>query len=341
MRVLGLDIGGANLKGADNAGVARTQAFELWKDPAALGGALRDFIAQFTRAERLAVTMTGELCDCFASKRQGVNTILDAVAQAAGPTPIAVWCNDGRWRNLPEARRHPLVVAAANWLALAKFACRFAPSESALLIDIGSTTTDIVPLSQGQPMPRGRTDPERLAARELVYTGVRRTPVCALLGPEVAAELFATTLDVYLTLGWIAEDPADCSTADGRPATRLHAHSRLARMLCADAEACTAHQGEVLARRAFEKQAACLGDAVQAVISSGCVNDPPRASPATVILSGAGEFLARKVLDRMPIARAAKIVSLTESLGVATSHAACAYAVAMLLAEDDSREFHA
>src|SRR5258708_819144 len=147
------------------------------------------------------------------------------------------------------ARKSPLQVAAANWLALATYAGRFVPEGPALLLDIGTTTTDIIPLFNGKPIPRGRTAPERLASCELVYTGVRRTPRCALMGSCGAAEFFAPTLDVHLILDFIAEDPADCNTADGRPATKTAAHARLARMMCADLETSTPEERRGLALR--------------------------------------------------------------------------------------------
>src|SRR5262249_28582161 len=154
--------------------------------------ALRELLRGLPNADLLAVTMTGELCDCFATKREGVHAILEAVEQVAGSRPVWVWLNDGRLVRPAVARAEPLRAAAANWLALATFAGRLAPVGPALLIDVGSTTTDIVPLCDGRPVPRGRTDPERLGCGELLYTGVRRTPLCALLGATAAAELFAT-----------------------------------------------------------------------------------------------------------------------------------------------------
>src|SRR5579884_2539286 len=175
--VLGLDIGGANLKAAHTDGQARSVPFELWKQPKRLPDVLRRLIHDLPSANELAVTMTGELCDCFRSRRHGVLAILDAVAAAAGQTPVRIWGNDGRFADPPEARRKPLQVASANWLALAAFAGRYVPQGPALVIDIGSTTTDIVPLLDGRPMPQGRTDSERLGCSELVYTGVRRTPL--------------------------------------------------------------------------------------------------------------------------------------------------------------------
>src|SRR5262249_41491473 len=161
------------------------------------------------------------------------------VSIVAGSCPVGVWQMGGGFVDLQGARAKPLTVAAANWHALATFCGRHVPRGPALLVDAGSTTTDIVPLHDGRPAPRGWTDPDRLRCRELVYSGVRRTPLCALMGGEGAAELFATTLDVYLVLGLIAEDAVDCRTADGRPATRVAAHGRLARMLCADTETLT------------------------------------------------------------------------------------------------------
>jgi (4-(4-[2-(gamma-L-glutamylamino)ethyl]phenoxymethyl)furan-2-yl)methanamine synthase len=326
--VLGLDVGGANLKAAHTNGAARSRPFALWKDSGGLADALRGLVAETPSADLLAVTMTGELCDCFESKRQGVNAILDAVETASAGKPVRVWRTDGRFVDLTAVCREPLMAAAANWLALATFAGRYAPKGPALLIDIGSTTTDIVPLQDGRPVPKGRTDPERLRSGELVYSGVRRTPLCAIMGAEGAAELFATTLDVYLLLGSIAEDAADHNTADGRPATKSAAHARLARMVCADQETSTIEEREKLANRILLKQVNTLHYAVEQV--SGLLREPPR----TIVLAGEGEFLALPVLNNQSAFPPCPIVGLWETLGAGISRAACAYAVAVLAAEE-------
>ena len=141
-----------------------------------------------------------------------------------------------------EARELPHLAAASNWHALARFACRFVRGASGLLVDIGSTTTDIVPMVGGRPRPRAVDDTGRLVSGELVYSGVGRTPVCAVVrhlpwrGGEcpVAAELFATTADAYVVLGEMTEEPTATWTADGRPLTVEHSRARLARMICAD-----------------------------------------------------------------------------------------------------------
>jgi hypothetical protein len=297
---------------------------------------LHELVAPLPPFESLAVTMTGELCDCFENKRQGVAAILDAAESVAGPRPVRVWQTDGRLVEPAVARSEPLLTASANWHALATYAGRFVPSGPALLIDVGSTTTDIVPLMDGKPVSRGRTDFERLRSGELIYTGIRRTPLCALLGADGMAELFATTLDVYLVLGKQAEDPGDRRTADGRPATRQAAHARLARMIGADLETSTDPERRELALRVCNRQMLLIRQGME----KSARHLP--GLPTTVILAGSGEFLARAAVElpldapsRMPAVSA--IISLGEQLGPAISQAACAHAVAVLANELDTR----
>ncbi len=143
------------------------------------------------------------------------------------------------------------------------------------------------------------------------------------------AELFATTLDIYLVLGDIAEEPSNHDTADGRPATRFAAEARLARMLGADLETSTADDREHLAKRAFLKQAHTVGTALAAI--AGSLPD----SPQTIVLAGDGEFLARTALTQAPSAKRGHLVSLKAQLGAPLSQSACAYAVAVLASEEN------
>src|SRR5262245_47680177 len=124
LNVLGVDIGGANLKAAHSNGSARQASFELWKNPGGLIEALKEFLHRWPSYDLLAVTMTGELCDCFETRREGVESILSAVATAAGQVPVWIWQIDRRFASIPEAAKQPLRSASANWLALATFAGR-------------------------------------------------------------------------------------------------------------------------------------------------------------------------------------------------------------------------
>jgi probable H4MPT-linked C1 transfer pathway protein len=355
--ILGLDIGGANLKAATADKRAISVPFPLWKQPDKLPTALAELVAEFPDAKELAVTMTGELCDCFETKRDGVNAIIAAVRFASAARPIHVWSTDGVFLDSEEAKRTHMKVAAANWHALATFAGSYVPEGRAILVDVGSTTTDIIPILDGKPVPVGKTDYDRLFSGELVYTGARRTPVCAVLLGIVASELFATTLDAYLILGMIPEGPDDRDTADGRPATRQCASARLARMYCADVEMVPEDNIRTLAEGIRDQQLKRLRGGIGTVrdrLELMPANLPPRCvvesridtllaaqddSKAAelhelltmydvkYILSGSGEFLAQLAI--LPPHH----TSLNDRLGATVSACAPAYAVAVLATE--------
>ena len=344
--ILGLDIGGANLKAATPDKRAISVPFPLWKQPDKLPAALAELVAKFPDAEELAITMTGELCDCFETKRDGVHAIIAATRFASAGRRIRVWSTDGAFVDSEEAKRDHLKVASANWHALATFAGRYVPEGRTILIDVGSTTTDIIPILDGKPVPEGKTDHDRIFTRELLYTGVRRTPVCALLGWNGTAEFFATTLDVYLTLGMIPENMADTDTADGRPATKAHARARLCRMLGGDAETVAVENIKSLVEGLYEQQR----DRIQyceAIVRSRLETMPSSRMPGyatnpeldelsagdrvTYIVSGAGEFLARRAACLLD--EPGEDISLTDRLGPAVSACAPAYAVAVLATE--------
>jgi probable H4MPT-linked C1 transfer pathway protein len=312
-------------------GRACTQPFALWKAPERLVDELKALLDGRPSFDRIALTMTGELCDCFESKRKGILHILDAVEAVAGGAPVSVWTNAGTFVTLAEARSKPLPAASANWLALATVAGRLAPPGPALLIDVGTTTTDVIPLLDGRPVPKGRTDAERFASRELVYVGWRRTPLCALMGVSTtAAELYATTLDAYLLLRVVDEKPDDLDTADGRPATRAAANRRLSRMLGGDLETTTQRECDELACEINFKVAGQISLAAEQVCKR--LAGPLQA----VIASGSGECLVRGVRQFSlfpPTAKDCQLISLTKELGDAGSTAACAYAVAVLCQE--------
>ncbi len=325
-RILGLDIGGANLKAAHTDGLAHTKAFALWRHPDGLTKELTQLASVLPAFDEVAVTMTGELCDCFATKREGVDAIVKSVREAFPHSRIVFWSIGGGFVDFDAARIEPLQLAAANWLASAHLVGKLFPRENALFVDAGSTTTDILFIRKGLPEPRGFTDSERLASSELVYTGVRRTPICALVD-GVAAEFFATIDDAYLLLGSIPERPGDTDTADGRDATVIHAHARMSRMICGDGESVSASTAQNLARQALEIQWSRVSSAIDRVCAA-------RPAVERVVIAGSGEILARSAIARSH-QNAAPITPLSDVLGPSLSVAACAYAVALLAAEAD------
>ena len=331
---LALDIGGANIKAANGSDYAESYPFALWKEPHSLAQQIRSIISDAPACDHLVVTMTGELADCFATKADGVKFILKAVATGSDNRHTRVYRVDGKQVTPVVAANAPLLVAAANWHALASFATRFAGSGPALLIDVGSTTTDVIPLVQGKPAAVGKTDTERLLAGELVYTGVERSPVCAVLQStnfrgracQIVQEFFATMRDVYLIQEKLPEDPACNDTADHRAATKPNARARLARMLAADLEEFNHRDAVALANEAAAAQTALLQASILRVVENMADK------PTKLILSGHGEFLAAAALVGTALESLSR-VSLTGEIGPVNSRCAPAYALAVLARE--------
>lgn len=332
--VLALDVGGANLKASDGDRYCASQPFPLWKNPAGLTDAIRALVADSSRPARWAVTMTGELCDCFETKREGVTAIVDAVIAAADGAEVRIYLTDGSLVAPDVAKQRHREAAASNWHALAEFAAQRISPRAGVLVDVGSTTTDIIPLAKRHAAAVGRTDTDRLAIGELVYTGVVRSPICAVT-PSLpwrgricgtAQEMFATTQDAYLTLGLLLESEHETDTADGRPATRAAARSRLARCICADAEMFDEEDAKKAAAVVKMAQARRIAEAFSRATPS--LIEPPQ----VVVVGGQGEFLAREALSQ--VGWAGSVISLSEELGPAASRVGPAFALARLAREN-------
>lgn len=332
---VGLDIGGANLKIADSDGSCRQIPFPLWKQPRQLRDELANLLDPYSRETRIGVTMTGELADCFTSSRVGVSAIIDAMQIAANGRSTHFWQTVGEFVEAEIAKEFWQLTAAANWHALATWAARAAPQGAALVIDMGSTTTDIIPTFHGLPMPSGRTDLERLRSHELLYFGISRTPICALVSElpvhgsmiPVAAEFFATTQDALLLTGKLPEDASDTGTADGRPATIEHAQRRLARCVCLDNEQLPLESALEIARHVEQTMSSRLASGLERVLSN--MNQHPE----TVLLSGSGAFLVDQVIDQSKLLGSSSITRLDKLVSPSASRCACAYAVMRLMSE--------
>jgi probable H4MPT-linked C1 transfer pathway protein len=348
VQVLGLDIGGANIKAATSDGLSEQLAFAIWKNPHLLGDQLRSLqLLHSTRPALVALTMTAELADCFVTRADGVRSIIETVAQVFPEVPVRVWLTSGEFATAEEAVDLPELAAAANWHALATWAGRAVPAGPALLIDLGSTTTDLVPLADGLPVSVGLNDLHRLAAGELLYTGARRTPVCSLVRhlplqlPDapatqwipIAAEFFATVHDVHLLTGSLPEEPLSLDTADGRPATRAAARNRLAHLFCCDASDLSADQLKAAAEWVSEQQIQLLQQAISRQLDALAALHPDQARAIRVMISGGGSWLAARALEELGDPRVAEILNLSEMFISSVSICAPAFAVARLAAE--------
>ena len=127
--------------------------------------------------------MTGELADIFPDRAAGVARHPRSPSPRSAPSRSAIAVYASR-RQLLSPRRTRAEDSDARRLGeLARDSAQLAAAQlgDGLLVDIGSTTTDIVPLRGGAVAARGSDDAARLACDELVYRGVVRTPVMAVV----------------------------------------------------------------------------------------------------------------------------------------------------------------
>ena len=187
--VLALDVGGANIKAADGTGWTHTEPFAMWRDALRLADVLTR-IARDVGPRRIVATMTGEIADCFAGRVEGVSHIvgaLAAAAEASGCGSPGIYRVDGRIVSPDDVATDPLSVAASNWHAVARLAASLVPHARALLVDIGSTTCDIVPLAGGRPAPdRQYADHYVGAAIGLAKRAVKDALRVGAVGPDGA-----------------------------------------------------------------------------------------------------------------------------------------------------------
>ena len=298
-----MDIGGANTKAARlEGGSLRTvsRPFEVWRDRDALAAVLREVAAEVAAQpqDAVAITMTAELSDAFRTKREGVGFVLDAAQAALGGHALSVLTTAGELVSVEDARARPWDVAAANWVATALAVAEVHPD--ALLIDVGSTTADVIPILDGRVAASARDDLGRLLAGELVYTGVLRTNLAAI-APRVpvpggwcpvSSEYFAISADVHLVLGHLAPEAYDCPTPDGRAATVAFARERIARLVCSDVEQLDTAEIDAIAAYLHGEQLRALEEAARRAQRT-------LAPDAPVVLVGSGAYLGRDVAARL------------------------------------------
>jgi len=346
-RVVGLDIGGANLKASlisvQDCSVmdykTAMKFFPLWRDgKERLPQAIKSLGLELDEADAqdaVALTMTAELSDAFFTKREGVIHVLNSVEEAFLDAPLRVLDNHARLLTSEEARRQPNLIAAANWPATGWLASQF--FESCIVVDVGSTTTSIIPVIDRVIAAAGRDDFDKLASGELVYTGCLRTNVAAIVNSlplrgrvrQLSSELFALSGDIHLILGNIRETDYRTETADGRGKSRREALGRLARVVCADIEMLAEDEIEEMARCLCEKQVERISEGLLLVkerVAEMHEGDIP------IVVTGMGkDFLARRAAESIGCGT---IVDLSDYVGAGAALASASVGVAWMLAAE-------
>jgi len=299
----GYDVGGAHLKIAlaDNGRTiaVRQIACPLWQGLGHLDAALAEAAALIARAEDHAVTMTGELCELFPDRQTGVRQILAHLSTELD-FDLRVYMGRRGFADIATAMVDPGNVGSMNFLASADLVARNLPD--ALLVDMGSTTTDIIPIIAGAPQPRGLSDGERLRTDELVYTGLTRSDVSSVahrgvlggISQRLAAGSFASLADVHRILGQLPDNVDEHPALDGRGKSVEESIARLARCFGRDTGDASTEDWRTAAQDIADQQRRDIRSAIAAVLS---VAPLPGNAPIVAAGIGAGivESLAREV----------------------------------------------
>jgi (4-(4-[2-(gamma-L-glutamylamino)ethyl]phenoxymethyl)furan-2-yl)methanamine synthase len=304
---VGWDIGGAHLKVASINGLGKVELVEqvatpLWQGVDSLKEAIPAVIGKLPiGTQSHAVTMTAELVDIFKDRESGIKSLITLCEESLGDD-ISFYAAQAGVLRFDNARNNLHEIASANWHASATYVASLI--ESGLFIDVGSTTTDIIPFSNNRINNRGLDDQNRLRFDELVYTGVVRTSLMSLAEKvpfagewqNLATEHFANTADVYRILGYLDEGDDMMETADGNAKDIVSSVRRLARMLGTDSSKFNHHNYWVkLAQYFAEAQLQLLTKAALRVLTISDDKEP------TIVAAGAGRFLAKKIAQRLSL----------------------------------------
>jgi probable H4MPT-linked C1 transfer pathway protein len=359
VQILGLDIGGANIKAVNTTPTTSGRDVNItgiarWYNPLWLKGveSLREILREVKREFSLkpgeyyvGVTMTAELSDIFKTKYDGVKTIVeiteDVYRDSRGIYYVTV---DMNLVNSIEAVKNYLRVAAANWAATAwlmRYKCSEWGVYNAILIDIGSTTTTIIPMVNCNIRVRGYTDPEKLVYGELVYTGILRGNVATIVDrvpykgfyARVSSERFSLIGDVHLILGHITSEDYTTETADGRGKSLEEAVQRLARVPCADSDIISFEEAIEIARYIYERQVFMVFEALMQ-IRSWLTSQKVKLDEFIVITAGIGEFLAAEAGKRAGFKRT---VSINDLVGERIASVLPSYASALMVLDKVSK----
>jgi probable H4MPT-linked C1 transfer pathway protein len=339
MTVIGWDVGGAHLKGArveDGRLVAAVEIVcPLWQGLDRLDAAFAEARPLLGDAPRHAVTMTGELSDIFASRPEGVRKLCDVIANALAGE-ISVYGGPAGWLGAAAAATRSDVVASANWHATASLVAL--QRGDALVADMGSTTTDLIPVLGGRLAGRGFSDAERIAAGELVYSGAVRTFLMAVAQrapfrgewTPVMKEYFASIADVHRILGALPADADRHPAADNREKSVAASCARLARMIGRDADDAEFWEWRHLAASFAEAQLQEVHRAALQVMSAARLPDD-----APLVAAGSGAFVLEKLAARLgrPFERWGTLVPADAEAARTASVCAPAAAVALLLSK--------
>ena len=338
--IIGWDIGGAHIKSCvlnGKTAQCRVNLCELWKDTS-----LEDHIHRInkkyhkTKSALNVITMSGEMCDGFINRKQGVKNILSKFDKY--PDSFVYTTQNGLVR-LGKKRIDYSTIASANWHIIASYMKN--KVKSSIVIDLGSTTTDYIIIKNNKIINQRHDDFSGLKYKELDYTGFLRTPCFAICDHikirnqkyQLIPENFSALSDVYTILGLLPKQLNYSSTCDNRSKSLENSYRRLSRTFGID----YIKQNETFLLQASKTIAKLHYDKISKVIIYHVKKNHFINKNVKIIGAGVGEIVLREICKKNNIS----YISFSDffntdasSQHITPTHLAPAYILTRIMTED-------
>ncbi|MFW9771650.1 MAG: hydantoinase/oxoprolinase family protein [Promethearchaeota archaeon] len=323
LKILGLDIGGANTKAAlilcdkfkIKKSISYMEYFPIWEKklediPQMLERIIKKLIIQnnfkLEEVDFISITITAELSDAFQTKREGIEIIIENLSKVFKKEKMLFINSDAEFVNIENAKENYLTIAGSNWASTALFLGNFV--EHCILIDAGSTTIDLIPITNSKPVSLGKTDIERLINHELIYSGGLRATIPSITHSvpyknevvRISFEKFALISDIHRILNNISEEEYINDTADNRSKSIDNCYARLARIICMDIETVTKEELKKIAYFIYQKQLDIIESEISIFMELLISRLPQfKINPLLIITGLAADFLIKKTLIKL------------------------------------------
>ena len=244
---IGWDIGGAHTKYTvtnDNSSslISKIIPLRIWESLDPLKKLLNNIVNEYGEDYLIinVISMSGEMCDIFSTRKEGVERILSLFNKRLFKNYIYTLKFGIILLNKNINYKH---VASTNWHIIASYLSLL--KKNVIAIDLGSTTTDIILIKNNKCINKRIDDFTGLSQLELLYTGVLRTPIFAITKEiklngkiyRLIPEYYATMADIYRLLGIISSKDDYSDTADDRTKSKRNTLARVSRSIGLDYQA--------------------------------------------------------------------------------------------------------
>ena len=295
MKIIGWDIGGAHIKVAEIDFKKKKTKTEqiyspIWKNINNLKKSIKLIKKKFKKSDYHAITMTAELSDIFLNRMHGSKYIVKLSSKILEEKKIFFYSKKNFIKK-KVALKNASSLNSLNWHATANFISNFFPN--CILVDIGSTTTDIIPIKNKKIIAKGNNDNQRLKANELIYLGVLRSPIHAVEKKKnLIYENFANLSDVYRVLNKIPKKLDLLPTQDNKSKNKHDSARRIARIFGKDYKKTDFLKWKKIASQIEKKQKKILKKSVNKIEKRNFKKKIP------IIGAGVGEFLLHDIFKK-------------------------------------------